>query len=142
MNEIGYVGYDATGRVVSEYYCHRDEFSLQAPGANEVGLLEIPEGYTGIFDYYVDLNTMEFQLLSDLGPTLNKPSAVADGVDTVTISSLPTATEFTVMGPGIMPQHGEVNDGSLELSFDTPGTYTVMLWAPGHKARELDIDAT
>ncbi len=74
-----------------------------------------------------------------LGATLDKDSAIADGLDKITVSGLPTGTRFGLSGPA----YGSdvVMDGALELTFDFPGTYKLRLDVEGYLTQEVTIHA-
>lgn len=73
-------------------------------------------------------------------PAIDKTTVIANGSDVATVSGLPNPTKFAI--PQIL-DFGEVTDGVLELTFDTPGQYKVFLDAgPAYLRSEVTIHAT
>lgn len=72
--------------------------------------------------------------------TLDVPTIAADGVDVATVSGIPTGTLATIDGPTIAAI--PVDDGSLELTADVPGTYTVRLESFPEKVKEFTVAAS
>lgn len=70
----------------------------------------------------------------------NKLQVVADGVDAVTLSSVPNPS--VVLVRGIMRrQRVDVTDGTLVWTTDLPGSYTISVKSPGYLEKEFAINA-
>jgi len=138
---VNYIGYRADGFIVSQYSCPAEFFDLQGPNENEAGLLIIvddldPSGF------YVDTNTLQLVPKQPIQPVLDKPTVVADGLDVATVSGLPIPCGVEVLD-GVQVVEAVVDDGSLEITFDTPGTYRIILHsAPAYEHAEVQIDAS
>lgn len=72
--------------------------------------------------------------------SIDKTECLADGVDVVTISGVPNPTDVRVSGPA--SEVMQVTDGALELTFDVPGRYRILLQAFPYLDHEYQIDAT
>lgn len=57
--------------------------------------------------------------------TADKSEIVADGVDALTISSIPAGTQATILGPTMSSI--TVDDGQLVITVEVPGDYVVSL---------------
>ena len=91
--------------------------------------------YTFIDTRYIDEN----EVIRDrpkMSPQTDKEVVAADGVDVVTISGLPTPCVAE-----IGEQTVTVEDGVLELTFDTPGDYLVKLSAHPYVNGEVTVYA-
>ncbi len=64
----------------------------------------------------------------------------ADGTTTVDFPGLPNPATVTVTGP--VSDSFTVTDGSLSLTFDTPGSYKVEINAFPYANKEIEIIAT
>ena len=76
-----------------------------------------------------------------IGAVISAVTAPADGVSSITISGLPNPTSAAISGPGVSSAI-TVTDGSLVLTFDTPGEYTVKLTKLNYLPTEYAINAT
>jgi len=74
-----------------------------------------------------------------LALTPDKTTVIADGVDVSTTLSVPNPTNVVITGPA--NDSFQVTDGSLELTFDTAGTYTVTLSAFPYLDQTIEITA-
>lgn len=70
----------------------------------------------------------------------DKSSVTADGVEVLTLSNIPSGSVVRVHGP--VASDTPVDDGTLELSTDTPGAYTVTVDSFPEQRKELTFDAT
>lgn len=68
--------------------------------------------------------------------TVQKPAVIADGLDVATIADLPSPCTVTIDG-----QIFEVDDGTVELTFDEPGKHTITLSAWPYLNHTVEIIA-
>lgn len=93
-------------------------------------------------EHYVDLTDPEAPVIA-VRPTLtvtpNKTTVTADGIDKVTIPSIPNGTVVRLEFP---PSEQVHTGGTLELAFTEPGTKEIVLEAPAPtKPFRLTIEA-
>ena len=89
---------------------------------------------------YVDVATKTIVPRPTLTPTISATSVPADGTTTIDITGLPNPTDFELEGPA--RASGTTTDGTLQLTFDTPGTYTLTLRAWPHQDYVVTLNAT
>jgi len=83
-----------------------------------------------------------------LGATIDLTTVVANGVAVVTISNLTGVTNYRVIGPiisdniGPTASTGSVSEGTLQVDFDLPGTYLILLEAVNKLSQTFTITAT
>jgi len=125
----------STGEVITTGSAPDNMVDLQsAPGLNR---------YVGQVDpvhQYIDVTDPANPVVADKQPlpyTVDKTTVVADGVDIVTISGLPDSAEVEVSGAVATPTAGVV-----ELTFASPGDYTVQMRAFPYLDAEVTIHAT
>jgi len=133
---VPFVVYDANGVVLRTGACPRSMLALQMR-VDEFVL----EGQANDATQYVDIATLTVRDKAPLGGVPNKTTALADGADLVVISNLPNPTTARITGPGVS-QTVTVTDGTLELTFAAPGTYTVVLSALHRLDQTVTINAT
>lgn len=75
-----------------------------------------------------------------MGCTIDKTTMIANGVEVATISGVPNPTTARVSGPA--SSTATVTDGTLQLTFDLPGTYKVALTSLNKLPQEFTINAT
>jgi hypothetical protein len=73
--------------------------------------------------------------------TIDTQMVPADGVTALTVGAIPVGTLARVVGPGVNTK-ALVQDGSLALTFDTPGGYRLRLTHSLYLPREYAINAT
>lgn len=73
-------------------------------------------------------------------PTATPLTVAANGTAIVTVASLPTVCKVAVTGP--QAGQGDITDGQLQLSFDTPGVYTLRFTAMHFMPYEVIVHAT
>ena len=114
-------------------YCPEDHVAIQAlPGE-----LSLEAEGTDTTHWYDGTNVVPKTVL----PTLTPTSVPADGTSVTSASGLPNPTIVTISGPAA--DSFEVTDGTVEVSFDTPGNYRVRLTAGvPYLASETIIHAT
>lgn len=125
--------HDASGKILRYGSCPQSMVGAQAEAGETVR-----EGTADPGSQYWDGTQ-----LADRPPmpsSIDKLTAVADGVDVVTISGLPNPTDVRITGPAF--DAFEVTDGTLELTFDPPGKYTVRLSSFPYLDQEYVINAT
>ena len=110
--------YNSTTGEINRIYSGRN------PGV-QIGLDEklivIADGVRDTTHYILNLEVVE-------RPTFNQPdrvNLVADGIDKGVTLGLPDKTQVTITGDAT--DSFEVTDDILELTFDTPGKYNVVL---------------
>lgn len=69
--------------------------------------------------------------------TVSPDSIPADGETVATVSGIPVGSQAVVSGQTVT-----VDDGSMELTFDLPGTYIVSLSHPHYLTDEVILYAT
>ena len=79
---------------------------------------------------------------SSMTAQIDKTEVTADDTDKVTISDIPSAAVATVHGAGAREVVGPITDGTLELTFDTEGTYTIKLEKFPYKDQEFTVNAS
>lgn len=98
---------------------------------------DIIEGVADDSCEYINVDTYEI-IPRPSFPSLNEfPEVLANGTDPALISNIPSGTSAYFQGEFI----GIVNDGSLEMTFDHPGTYTVRLELFPYIPQEYVINA-
>lgn len=125
VNVIEFTRYDeATGRIVGSGQIQEEFMSVQMemkPGAYLLGVLGENT------HHYVDVDTWTLKNKTQL------PVVQNGGV----LSGLPSGTVARM--DGVPPV--TVNDGTLELTFETPGVYEVLLSHPKHYDRTVQLVA-
>jgi hypothetical protein len=136
-----YVGYDlSTGEIVMYGTCYQGELA-PLDQISGVLLMEI----NGIDNETQYINTLTEEPIARpvMGTSINKTSIVANGVDQVTISSIPVGTEVLVVGPLLGERTSmNVNDGSFEFTTEEAGTYTITLRNFPSQKEEYTIGAS
>lgn len=128
-----FVVYDLdTGKILSYMVCN-DDFEM--PEEFMHGVLR---GTHNAESKYVDVETLEVLERPDSPATIDKTEFSADGVDSVSISSIPAGATVRITG------HGEwqVDDGTFEFSTDTPGLYLMTVDSFPEKKKEFTINAS
>jgi len=128
--------YDTTTGEIDHIAVCLDDIVPPAPPGQAIYLGEL-----NMATDYVDPVTGEPATKTLLGATVDKTSVTADGVDLVTITGLANPTKVRVTGPNGETDY-QVTDGTLELSFSTPGTYRVRMFAPRRQGQWVDINAS
>lgn len=96
----------------------------------------------GRFDsatHYVDTVTQESAPRPENPSTIDKNTVDDDGIDFVTISSIPTGTILRISS---VPGTWQIDDGSVELTFDSSGAYTIYLESFPEKDKEFTVNAS
>lgn len=70
--------------------------------------------------------------------TINKTTALADETDTITLTGLINPTQVRIPGIGTFM----VEDGTLNLTFDLAGEYTIYCYAARHTKKVFRITVT
>lgn len=126
-----FVVYDtSTGRIKTYGGCTNGQETAQAVAGESVAL-----GSGGDLTHYVSGGAITPKTSGTA--TIDKTTMTADGVDVATISGI-IAPAIAWVGNDAY----DISDTSLELTFDTPGTYTVRLDQIPHMLQEFVIDAT
>jgi hypothetical protein len=71
---------------------------------------------------------------------LDKPTITADGLDTATVSGIPTGASVRVTDSNGATDY-TVNDGTLEVTADEPGTITITV-TPAFPYKPLTVTVT
>jgi hypothetical protein len=138
---VNYLVYDSAGRV-HHFGHHPHPFNVRLESFAGVGLsllaLAAPVLYAPK-THYVDPAQAEYVGRPELAPALDRLQVSADPArgEFVTLSDLPVPCRVRVGG-----RVEEVDEGGLELSFDTPGTYQVRVEAWPFQDWEASIEAT
>jgi hypothetical protein len=93
------------------------------------------EGHYHWDEYYMRNGTPT--LRPELPATIDRTNLTADGIDTATITNLPNPSTVTVNRQSVT-----VEDGTLELTFDLPGSYVVKVESFPYLPWEVAIHAT
>jgi hypothetical protein len=148
------VWHDADGMIMMTNIGPYDEDALEEisngpqPSGGTMVVTDLDQvaggGRPNIFDYYVDLTDPETPVVT-VRPTVtftpNKTTVTADGVDKVTIPSVPADTVVRLESL-ISPTEQVHTGGTLELAFTEPGTKEIVLDVPGPtKPFKLIIEA-
>ena len=111
----------------------------------EFGCLVIPEMIPGLdATHYVSFATGALAEKPDIPVQIDKLSIRADGVDTAVISGFPTdnrnggVAESKIIIGG---QQYVVDDDTVEISVDAPGTYRVICLSVNYKERVFEVEA-
>lgn len=122
-----------TGEILRTGRAPDDMLTIQA-GAGET----VIEGTANDATQYVAAGVVTNK--PPMGCTINKTTMLANGVDSATISGVPNPTTARVSGPA--SSTATVIDGTLQLTFDLPGTYKVALTSINKLPQEFAINAT
>lgn len=87
-------------------------------------------------EYYFDISTAAFVQKTDASFSVNKNTIIADGIDECIVSNLPMPCTLTVNADEVT-----VDDGTLELTSDTPGKYCITCQTAQHYLWEVTIYA-
>lgn len=124
--------YEPSGRIDSVFSGLVSNAVMQAEG--DLSIAPIAEGLDDLTAYVVGGVVLEKQSF----PLSVSPAQIAaDGLDTATISGIPTGTQ--VEWPD--GQTDTVTDGIVEFSVDLPGTYTLKFSAIPYLDQEVTIEA-
>lgn len=138
---MNFVHYElATGRIVAQGSAPDDIAHLQRQ--IDCGLLEVLSlGQWEETHYVADPNgTPVLTPNADMMPTISATTVPADGVTAVTIGGLPDPVSLAVAGP--VAAVAEITGGSVDLTFDVSGSYTLRFTRAGFNKLEATIDAT
>lgn len=94
--------------------------------------------------YYVDIAEEIAKEKLTLPGSIDKIEVTADREDTVTISNLPTTDlngNFISVQVKIGRQKYEIDDGIVEITFDSPGKYTITCKARTYLDKNFEVDA-
>lgn len=120
-----------TGQLYCTVQCPVDLLSKQVP--NGLGYIE------GVFSgetHWYNLNLKAVVERPQMSCPVTIPAVVANGIDAATITNLPVPCTVTVDG-----QSFEVDDGTVEMTFDEPGKHTITLSAWPYLDRTVEITA-
>lgn len=117
----------ASGAIEKVVTCPQARVALQL-GAGQ-GALAAPNGELDN-THYVDVTASELKARSSLSEVLSTSPGAAS------LTGLPNPCQLTVLG-----QTHEITDGIADLSFDSPGKYTIKLSSePRYFPKTLDLD--
>jgi len=127
--------YDSSGRILRTGACPNDHVSLQA-GAGETAVA----GSADDAVQYYDTGASSLADRPANPTTIDKTTVASDGTDMVVLTGVPPSSTVSVTGP--MSTSTIVNDGVLQLTFDTPGEYVVRVESFPELNKEFVINAT
>ena len=133
-NHIVYI--TTTGEIVSTGYGDIITGFDWLPG-NETVIAGIANFDT---DYININNTNTVTAKTIMGIMENNTNVIADGIDPVVLTMLPNPTYITISGS--VDDRIEVTDTTIEITFDTPGTYTLLLESFPYLNKEVIVNAT
>jgi hypothetical protein len=144
-----YVFADVHGAIRQSFIGLADEWDATAfATARNWNAVEFDGDHNAVLNSYVVDGVLTPR--PHLVPTINGVSNVwpatvaADGASLLTITDLPPAGQLELVDPaGVRIAFAELaGDGTLELTFDLPGTYQLRIIAATHLPYELQINAT
>ena len=128
--------YTADGAIVRVCSYPEGLADIQTPEPEEAGIVfEQTDPET----QYVDTATGTVVERPTPEYVLDKDTVIADGVDQAQVTGLPIPAYVYVNGP--VADQFQVDDGSLALTFDEPGVYTVVIAAFPYQDYEVEIIA-
>lgn len=133
MSGVAFFVHDSVGRILRTGVAPSDMVAMQARGGETAVV-----GSASDFTQYVDNGVVTDKL--PLGAALDKTSVTGDGVDYITLSSLPVPTTVSVYGPA----HDSIDvlDGTLELTFPLPGVYIITCYSLHRLSQEFTVNAS
>jgi len=87
---------------------------------------------------YVDVATEDFIDKPVMPCSINKTNVLADGSDSIIISGLPNPSHILIKGE----DSWTTTDGIFEITFDTVGTYEVIILSSLYLEEEYIINAS
>ena len=140
---ISYYMYDTNGIIVTTGACTEEEYSLQVqPGSS----VTIAQGVADMNTEFVDIQgSGELSKKPVLPYTAHATQVLADGIDPLLIV-VPDNLNIQVVICPVIENNSEkitdvITDGTLELSFDTPGEYSIQLIHPAYLPVEFTVEA-
>jgi len=124
----------ASGRIVRQLFVRASDLSSNVDPVTEA---TVP-GTFAAKEFYVNEGVVT--LRSDNPSTLSADTVVADGVSVLILSNVPVGSTVTVSGP--VQASSVVDDGSLEITVDIAGGYTVFVDSFPTRTKELSFVAT
>jgi hypothetical protein len=125
-----------TGKILGSCTCQPDILTVHVANLpSGQGLIE-NGGQVDADEYYINLSNTTITPRPIMAATANKLTITADGVDTCTISTLPSPCSVTVDDTTY-----EVTDGSFEFSTLLTGEYVVKLESFPYKPKEFLVTA-
>jgi hypothetical protein len=134
-----YVIFDGlTGQILRSGTTADNHLNQQVAGPGEIAIEAVGRDDA----HYVDLATSAVRDKLPMGATIDAATVPADGTTLATIT-LPAGT----VGASVFDEIDklaelEIADGSLELTFDEPGTYLIALAGVRYLPQELIVVAT
>lgn len=124
---------NSTGEILRYGVCPISDFDSQITSPSEA----IIEGTYNDVVNYIDIVTNTPAIKADLPAYIDKVTMSANGIDVVTISSLPNPS--IVILENIFH---EVTDGTFEFTVDTAGEYRITCKAFPYLDKEFIINAS
>ena len=129
---IRFTVFDPTdGRILRVGGCPPDSIDLQAEDGEAVIALDSEAS-----QHWIDPETLERKDKQPITAHWTKEEIAADGVDQAILLGLPIGVTTTVDGVGYY-----INDASLRLTVNDPGTYRVVVDDPKYFYSFWDIEA-
>jgi hypothetical protein len=130
----------ATGKII-----RTQSGNCDLPPEIEAGqsVLEILE-YVTDSTHYVDVSDPQTPVPTPKnisGVSVDKLIAIANGIDKVTLSNLPNPSDVLLTGPDTAITT-EVTDGTLEVTFISPGMYTLLVESVEEYTTIFELEAT
>ena len=110
--------HDATGRILRAGICAPGDVALQAAPGESV----LEESANDLTHYVVSGGIVARPAMPVI---FDRATVRADGGTPVTFTQVPTGAEVSVSGP--VTDRFTTPDGTVELTFDLPGTYRVKV---------------
>ena len=118
------------GKILRTGSCPSNMVALQASETDKHVIEGIADDVTQYIVDYIVCDRPAFP------GVLSSSSIIADGVDGVTISSLPNPTLVMINGSNY-----EVTDGIFEFTLDIPGKYKILCQAFPYQDKEFEVTA-
>lgn len=128
-DNILFAVYDlTTGRILRAGGCQEDTFDDQADPMENEGVVVSPSDEVSETTHYVDLSGPEPEVVERPVLTFDKYEIVANGIDTATMTGLPSPV--TVIVDEEEDDGYVVTGGVLEVDALVPATYTILIDDP------------
>ncbi len=122
MTPINYIKYDAlTGELILSGNTYQEDFDLW-PEEDDDLILKLTPSPISVKDNYYDIETDEIKPRPDMESTCSNVNPIEDEEITITC---PSNTEVSISG--VVSTSFINDDESIELTFELPGAYAVVL---------------
>ena len=123
--------YSIDGQLEATLYLTDEEFAKYT----HITTVEPPEQTVTHRAFWVD-DTWSLVQVTPFPLTINSTTVLANNLDTITLEDLPIPCTVTVANTVY-----EVDDGTLEISFDTPGEYQITVSAFPYLDKTFTVEA-